>query len=411
MLVESMKIVNFSFKSRQQGAVTLIVVVILALLMAVVALTTARSGIVEQQLTGNDIRAREAQEAAEAGLEYGAAWAKKHPIPHTVLRCVSGSLPAGCPTALPAVSGSTTHETYAYDLVYAKGANSIKVTSTAIGVADSTITSTSEAFVKQIPILLFDTGMTMPPPWVIAGCITNAPTGTPGTFVLNAGNVAVIGGTSSDPACLQQGHLDVTTWNDANGNVVKDAGEVGAVTAFNRGGFTGCPGTNCAWNHVFHMPLQAAKDMATAAGHAYNGLIPCGPAAEAPSIYVINNDGPLNPGDITGTCTGTGVNNTTIGAPNQPILLIVPSAHGCPKFNGGITIYGIVYYESATACAANGWGGATIYGSVIWEGNVDKPNANSEFIEVDYENKGPLNEVFNVGMDDATRVPGTWKDF
>jgi len=33
------------------------------------------------------------------------------------------------------------------------------------------------------------------------------------------------------------------------------------------------------------------------------------------------------------------------------------------------------------------------------------------FIEVDYEDNGNLNTVFNTGIDDATRIPGTWKIF
>ncbi|MGZ8902070.1 MAG: pilus assembly PilX family protein [Methylobacter sp.] len=401
---------NFNLKVRQQGAATLMVVMVLALVMAVIALTTARTGLMEQKIVGNDLRAREAQEAAEAGLEYGVAWAKNNSLPNTVT-CFSGSLPTGCPTALTTVTGSSTGESYSYTLIYTKGTDSIKVTSAAQGVADNSIAATSEAFVKQIPLGLFDAGATMPPPWVIAGCITSAPTGTPNTFVLNASNNAVISGTSSDPSCLPQGHLDVTTWTDANGNGVKDAGEEGAVTTFNRGSFSGCPSINCAWNYVFNMALQDAIDMDTDAGHVYSGSIPCGPVTSSPSIYTINNGGPINSADISGSCTGTGVDSTTIGAPNQPIILIIPSANDCPKFNGGITIYGIIYFESVTECASNGWGGATVYGSVIWEGDVDKPNANPAFIEVDWEDGRDLNTIFNIGMDDATRIPGTWKDF
>jgi len=414
-----MKFPHFELKARQQGAATLLVVLVLALIMGIVALTTARTGLMEQKMTGNDLRAREAQEAAEAGLEYAVAWAQNNNIPATVT-CSSGSLPAGCPAVLTTVTGSSTGESYVYTLTYTKGADSVKVTSSArddaddsIGDADDSIAATSETFVKQTPVGLFDVGMVMPPPWVIAGCITSAATGTPDTFVLNGANNAVISGTAADSACLPQGHLDVTTWHDDNGNGIKDAGEEGASTTFNRGTFPGCPGTHCAWNYVFQMPLEDAIERATAAGHVYASDIPCGPATSAPAIYVIDNGGPITSADISdsGSCTGTGVDSATIGAPNQPVLLIVPGANGCPKFNGGVTIYGIIYFESTTDCASNGWGGATVYGSVIWEGSVDKPNANSEFIEVDYEDAGDLNTIFNTGMDDATRIPGTWKDF
>lgn len=407
-----MRFPNFNPKTRQQGAATLIVVTVLAIIMGVIALTTARTGFMEQKITGNDLRAREAQEAAEAGLEYGVAWAQKNKIPNDVT-CSLGVLPTGCPTALTTVIGSSTGETYNYVLTYDVGTDSIKITSEAKGVADDSISAISETTIKQIPIELFELGLPMPPPWVLAGCMPNGPTGTPDTFVLNSTNVAVITGSSTDLIdCLPQGHLGVATWNDANANGVMDPGEEGAATTFNRGSFSGCPSPNCAWNSQFKMDLEEAKNKAIDAGHVYSALIPCGPATSSPSIYIIENGGPINSADMDGECEDIiiGVDDNTIGAPNQPILLIVPATYGCPRFDGGITIYGIVYYESMTACAANGWGGATVHGSVIWEGDVNRPNSNSQFIEVNYDNNN-LNEVFKMGIDDATRIPGTWKDF
>jgi len=106
--------------------------------------------------------------------------------------------------------------------------------------------------------------------------------------------------------------------------------------------------------------------MAAAAGHTYTGSIPCGPAASSPSIYLVNNSGPFNGADISGSCTGTGVDSDTIGAPSQPVILIIPSTAGCPNLMGGHHLWHI-YYESTTACASQGWGGATVYGSVIWK--------------------------------------------
>ena len=114
---------------------------------------------------------------------------------------------------------------------------------------------------------------------------------------------------------------------------------------------------------------------------------------------------------MTGNCTADGVDDATIGVPHEPVLLIVPEAMGCPKFNGGITIYGIIYYESTTACPSNGWGKLTVYGSVIWEGNVNKLNSNPEFIEVNYGSGDTLNDSFHTTINGAARLPGTWKDF
>jgi Tfp pilus assembly protein PilX len=394
-------------KTRQQGGAALLVVAVLAIVMAAMTLTTTNVGVMEQRIVGNDLRAKEAREAAEAGLEYGMAWAAKNSIPWPTtgpktLSCPGGT---GCPT-LPTVTGSSTGENYSVmSLVYKKTSSSpdfIEITATAAGTNDATITATTQSYIQQFGPL-FSPNAPTPPPWVVAGCIETAPTGTPDTYVRSTTGLAVITGSptydpSNPSACLPQGHLDVSAWNDANGDGVMQSGEVGASTTFNRGQFSGCPSTNCAWNQVFNMPLSEAKAAAATAGHEYSrSNIPGGPASSAPSIYVINESNPIN-------------SPAVIGGPQKPVVLIIPSAYGCPKFNGGITIYGIVYYESTTACEANGWGGAKIYGSVIWEGDVDKPTANSEFIETDYGGESNLNAAFNF-VDAATRIPGTWKDF
>jgi Tfp pilus assembly protein PilX len=414
-----MKSYNTYFNTEQQGVATLLVVLVLLAIMALVTLTTTRSGIMEQQIVGNDIRAREAQEAAEAGLEYGIAWASEKRIDWltgittagiTTLICPDPLGVADCPI-LATVSGTTSSETYAYTLTFIKGADSIRVKSVSQGVTDNEISATSEAFIKQIHFQLFnnDPAAKIPEPWVLSGCMTAAPTEISSTFVLNASNKAVISGTDSSAACLPQGSLNISEWSDSNGNGIKDFAEEGVSTTFNRDSFIGCPGTNCAWNYVFDMSLADAKQAATDAGHVFNS-IPCG-ASDSPAIYIINNSGTIDGSDISGSCSGSGVNSSTVGLPDKPIVLIIPTASGCPAFNGGITVYGIVYYESTTACAFNGWGGAKIYGSVIWEGDVKKPDVNSEFIETYYGTGDELNDKFQMGVDDATRIPGTWKDF
>ena len=65
---------NLNLKARQQGAATLLVVMVLAIVMAVISLTTANTGLMEQKIVGNDLRAREAFEGADAGIEYGVAY-------------------------------------------------------------------------------------------------------------------------------------------------------------------------------------------------------------------------------------------------------------------------------------------------------------------------------------------------
>lgn len=143
-----MKPKTVDLKKSQHGAVALVVVLVLvlAMIMVVVSITTARTGIVEQKMTGNDLRAREAKEAAEAGLEYGIAWASKNNVPWpsvtgSTLDCPSGT---GCPT-LPQVTGSSSGEDYNIVLEYYRlsaSSDFIRVTSTSEGDYDAAITTT-----------------------------------------------------------------------------------------------------------------------------------------------------------------------------------------------------------------------------------------------------------------------------
>ena len=139
---------NLNLKKCQQGYATLLVVLVLAMIMGVVALTTANIGMMEQKIVGNDLRAREAHEAAEAGLEYGVGWAIKNTI-STNLTCSPSLLPTGCPTALTTITGSSTGESYSYTLTYTKGTSSLGVTSVAQGVNDATIQATSQEWIKD----------------------------------------------------------------------------------------------------------------------------------------------------------------------------------------------------------------------------------------------------------------------
>ncbi|WP_341328294.1 hypothetical protein [Methylotuvimicrobium sp. KM2] len=447
----------------QCGAASVLVVLMLLIGMGMVAVTTSRTAKMEQAITGNDLRAREAQEMAFAGLEYAAAYATEsewvaidniYRLRHMLnwgdvtpdgtreFNCGPdvGTPSADCPTlTLPPTGGTTSGETYTVrELRYTRIAQDqyngdlIRIRSVVRNTGGD-ISATAENYIVLSPPATEEggaSGFNMPPPWVMAGCLTTAPTGTPDTYLLSAGDTAVITGSSTyDPnpnACLPPGHLDVGTWEDTNGNGIMDPGEFQSdSTTFNSdvfkdnyGNESFCPSpndNNCAWNQAFNgASLEEAKAAATAANNIFTGDIPCGSPGSTP-IYLIHQSGNINPGSIVGGCSGLGVDHRTVGTPSTPVIMIVPTAYGCPKLNGGITIYGIVYYESTTACAANGWGGATIYGSVVWESDVDRPNANSEFIAIDYSSNEAWNAILfpqpNPLPYTVSALPGTWRDF
>ncbi|NOT83599.1 MAG: hypothetical protein HOP02_02220 [Methylococcaceae bacterium] len=79
-----------------KGFAALLVILVLLIGMTTITLTVSRSGILEQQLAGSDIRTQEVQKAAEAGLEY--ALAAGMPAITSTINCGTGP---GCPPPIP----------------------------------------------------------------------------------------------------------------------------------------------------------------------------------------------------------------------------------------------------------------------------------------------------------------------
>ncbi|KGE03655.1 hypothetical protein HRUBRA_01746 [Pseudohaliea rubra DSM 19751] len=107
----------------------------------------------------------------------------------------------------------------------------------------------------------------------------------------------------------------------------------------------------------------------------------------------------------------------SLGSADEPVIVFFTEEAGCPKINGNTTIHGLVYFETRD-CQANGWGKATIYGSVAFAGAPTKLSANTEFharqLDFSYlaEAEGGGNR-FALGLAKAelVRIPGSWRDF
>jgi len=417
-----MKISSRKSKSSQKGAVTLIMVVMMAIVMAVVALTTARSGMMEQKITGNDLRAREAQEAAEAGLEYGVAWAGKHNVPWPTGANTLACPATGCPT-LPQVTGSSTGEAYNISsLVYSRPSATsefIRVRSTATGDSDASISGTAEDYVK--PGGLLTTAGKLPPPLVLDGCMTST-TGTPDIYP----NWHDLDG---------DGNKDANEWIDSNGNGVVDAGEWtdtngnGKVdNELERSIMTSKPekdllGTFCL---DYCGPGGGACDpTAPGTGHPHgdlhDGVLQNNTAYPHNSIwdyYFQVSQAQFKAAASTTLSTDPGlywVSDTgnwpggTYGSAADPVMIVFE--HGCPKPTGNTTIYGILFFLEVNGCVTdpmNGWGNVTVYGSIGVNGGVNKMNAN---LEIHGVGDGAGMQTINSRPINASRLPGTWKDF
>lgn len=346
---------------QQQGTVVLLTAVVLALIMGILALTAARTSLMEQKITGNDIRAREAREAAEAGLEFAMAWANAQPIT-AALTCPGGT---GCPT-IPNITASTSGATYASTVVFTPDTNSknfIKVVATAVGNDGSS--AKAESWIKQVSLLNSDTSL--PAPLIINGGLSNV-TGNPSLIKTSSDATGIV--TSGPSSNIDTGNLGITP-SPATNTILPNAF------------------SSTAWQFVFKIPLSQA----IAEAQANNNVYPQTPNNATP-FYYYNNGSHIN---------------DNYGSATKPIVIIIGSSY-CPKINGGPTIYGIVYFSATSGCSDQGWGSATIYGSVMTESNITKLNANTKFIATG--NSGTSgNTGTNIFLDYTTTIPGTWKDF
>jgi Tfp pilus assembly protein PilX len=367
---------NLNLKARQQGAATLIVVMVLAIVMAVVSMTTARTGLMEQKIVGNDLRAREAFEGADAGIEYGVAY-----LTNDNYKALTWFTSGGIQSSSPATaSGNIASGDFSYTptVTYQRALNSnnVRVVSTSSETLDNTISATNEQYVNALTLLNGGSAFNAPP-LVMDGCLSDV-VGGPDIYIGTRPD-GIAAGTSNSPAnqgawgdsddtdnpCLKQGFLN------AHGGQ-----PVGSL-------FT--PGK--AWEYVFgtvtRAQIKAKADAEVAAG-----------IADSNRNYV--------------WVTDSGNYHTSWGSAIHPVILVFAASADCPKINGNPTIYGIVFIDAP--CIANGWGGTDVYGSVVINGNTSKLNANTTIRDWSAAT-GTTTSLGNSFIDGIYKIPGTWKDF
>jgi len=408
------KLCGNNLLKNQQGIATLLTSVVLSILAVITTLTITQTSVVEQQITSNDVRAQEAMQGAEAVLDYGMAWAQSNELPASAAdpsgaSCFppssSETSSTDCPTPTVASMGLSSNnssgESYTYKLDLFDENDVIKVVSTVSAASGSNIQASSESYVVQTR--LFEPGQPTPTPWVIGGCITEPPTGNPTTFVLNDDDPAV---TYTQSDCGTDfngadwaGHLDVEIVDTGDDPFDVYKHYSGTDQDPPKSEYLDCSSSSstCIWDHYFSISLPRSEEIALSNGQKFTSTddIPCSDDSSKPNIFHITGSGPHH------------APSCGIGSESSPVILIMDE---CPKFNGGANVYGIIFSKQSGECDANGMGGAVVYGSVIWQGSVKKPNANSLFVQFDYADGPSWNDPFD-GVVDAIRIPGTWKDF
>ncbi len=335
---------------QQRGALTLMLGLLLLMGSTILTLGSVRVGIMEQRIANNESRAKEAQQAAQAGLDYALA-----------VLSAGGEITED--TAVPVLNGTAD---YTYEVHFRPPPvvepEQTCVSSQAQARSDQSIQATATECFQQQRLLKGTTGSDQAP-LVLNGCLRGV-TGNPDIYPRDCTGVeededctSVAITSSQDMACLDTGHLNL------HGGQIEDEA------------FTGS-----AWDQVFDIGKDEFKAIADSGD---------------PQFRWINSSSNWH---------------QSLGSPMEPVYLVFSTAADCPKLNGNPTIYGIVYFENAAGCRSQGWGGATVYGTVVFDGDLKKLTANSRFYH--WSRADSEGEQANLDrVRSASRIPGSWRDW
>ncbi|MBF0400805.1 MAG: hypothetical protein HQL90_08555 [Magnetococcales bacterium] len=351
-------------KGQSRGAATLFMSLIILLSLTVIAVTGGKSARMEQMVSANEYRALEAFHSAEAGLEYGIRW-----LATITPTWVAGSCNQNMTLTAPALTASN-GDSYNQTVSFCRNTATkdyVRVRATSVAVQDPTITASVQQYVR--PNTILSPGFALnTPPLVVNGCV-NGITGTPDVYAGGVGSLGLATSQTNTPACIDTGHLDLH-----GGTVLGNA--------FN----------TTAWTYLFGS-ITKAQFQAMAAAEA---------AAEAAGQMLRSERHYF-------WITDTNNWHENVGTPTHAVVLAFATASSCAKTNGGVTIYGVVYYEDPS-CGNQGWGGADIFGTASFEGNLTQFTANADVNKFTLAGGGK-------GMDEtlpyigAPKILGTWKDF
>ncbi|WP_373509446.1 hypothetical protein [Thiocapsa sp.] len=336
---------------RQRGALTLMLGLLLLMGSTILTLSSVRVAIMEQRIANNELRAKEVQQAAQAGLDYALA-----------------RIARGDNIDTPPPVTATGDATYDIGVTESERDNDVCVLSRASSRGDDSIEAVAtECFQRQGLFNKKGFGKDMPP-LVVNGGVRKV-TGGPDIYTAdcNEPNAAedcesVAIASSAERGDIEEGHF--------NKKDPLDDEQIKAK-AF----------TSSAWDYTFGISKDRFKALAAA------------DVSDDPQFIWAYDD----------------KKTKDLGTVEKPIYLVFDKTAGCPKLGGDV--YGIVYFESPTACRSQGWGGANIYGSVVFEGGLDKFTANGDLYN--WSEQPPSAGVTPTDLQKTwtSRIPGSWRDW
>jgi hypothetical protein len=316
----------------------------------ILTLGVVRLGVTEQRIANTELRAAEAQQAAQAGLDYALAWLGRNQWrPDRAL-----------PTP-PMIPGSGDH-LYRTRLEVIEQSDCLRVSAWANADSDSDIRALASECVRQSS-LLGQAFKLEAPPLVIAGCLSGV-TGAPRIDARRCDDPA------ADPSCQ-----DIAIWSSASMDCLDISRFDLSSHQVRAGAFTGT-----AWEALFTIDKDDFRRLAT----------------EQPTTFRWIS----SMSELEGT----------LGSATSPVVVAIDRSLGCPSFSGHHTLYGILYVEHDGGCDLRGWGATTIYGTAVFESAVDGINANTRLRHWTLAGEADAWE----GIDpvrSAQRIPGSWRDW
>ncbi len=362
---------GLALQHAQRGAAAMLVTTLLVVIGGLSALVVNETMVTEQKITGSNLRNKEAYAAAISGLDYAIEWLENTGVAGISWGLNTGGVVGPGSTAQPPALANSAEgvDSYAHTLTYELlteldvDPNLMRVTSSVAGVADSHVEKTVSVIIIRAE-LISGAGYNGPP-LLVEECVSGV-TGTPDIVPHSSSNLA-IGTVNGTAGCLEAGHFEL------NGGDIAEY-DTTAPDLFST---------------VFGIGRDESDVQSWAAANPAN-IIYVDSTYSSSGLYSFN-------GNNWGT---------NVGSASSNVILYFDDSVGCPKLNGGVVVYGLIYFEQQD-CSSQGWGAAEIHGSVAFSGDLTQFTANPVLIGDPLDTFGGDNATFSV----VSVVPGSWRDF
>ena len=340
--------IMISVSKAQQGMATLTMSLVVLFLTSLMVFYTSSGMLFEIKTGNNQLYQSKALEAARGGVEHSMAWLVNSSNTSSLAWTADATGPSGTNQKATAASfpSSVSSQTIgSYSVAVSLWRNSatptiLEVSAVASGDANATIRQRIRLGTTTVTTTTPNSlNIATVAPIVIKGGLSGI-TGTPDVYPNTAGGAAIVT-SSTNSSEIDTGHLNLH----------------GGTISY--GAFTGT-----AWDYIFPNTTKAQMK----AESEKQKLL-----SDPRTIFYYPGSYTQMPWEISPWSS-----NKIVGSSNNAVVIIFDEGAGCPKINGNVTIYGVVYYYDD--CDQNGWGGATIYGSMIADRPITKLTANTDFI-------------------------------